>query len=402
LLALAPLALFLSRRSALSPGIVMVLASVLLFCVVWAWGLLQNLRYLLPAIPMITTLLVVGLFRALRAFPFPIVSFAVLAALSLSICANAFGPQAFWGKAISGTALPYKVTAGIETKDQYLTTYLPGYRALQFANRLSDNHVQIWAPHYWGRLYSRWPIFFEDIHATEPYATELPKSMLSTANASEINESLRSLGFTHILVSAAQPEVSLPERQRPMYLRTEFLDQFTRLEFAWSNDVLYRLVEPAALRNAPVRVNRILTADFESVAHSVPSEWVTIGDITFDIDGSHALAGQRAVGTHGSSLVIYPYIPIHPDGLYQLRFFAQSDEDKTTSTAWVRFLAEDMTTEPISSAPLYYYPNREYTASEVYATAPEGARFAQIFLGGLQADHITWISDLSFSEILPD
>jgi hypothetical protein len=398
-LALTPLLVLLAGRSRLTPPLAVVLAAAALWVIVWAYILFQNLRYLLPALPMFAVLLAAGYHYATRPRSRPLVPASAVAALFLATMANALNPDTFYLRGISGEGLPYHVVLGHETPETYIRIHARGAGALQYLNATYHGNAWIWAPYFQLRVYSDAPIVFNDVFTTLPLRTKLAE-LETQDDVRAVYEGLRQLGFTHVLVDGARREMSLPPAKRPAFMRPDFLDRFARLEYA-DNGVLALKLLPAE-QEPPVGGERELLRNggFEQRQRAAMDEWQPIGTPLVDASGGTAHSGQVAVAVDGANLYTAGPLKIVPGRTYRLRVYARAEQPGAVATFRLEFLSENKQGLPGEPA-LSYTPGADYRSYEMASTAPAEARYVRITLGGEAAEQAIWVDDVSLTELLP-
>jgi hypothetical protein len=397
LLALSPVLLLLLRRSWITKSHLVLLSAVAVFFLAWIFGLSQNLRYLTPALPLLAVLLgacfqqLTSLWKA-EAF----VSVAIVTALFLSALTNTIGSQSWWLRGDNGSGLPYRSALGRETNEDYLKTQVNAIDAIRRVNRVYGDKAQIWSIESGKRAYCESPIYFyRDVHTTLPMRLALG-ALDHLGEPQEISHQLNRLGFTHILLNGAIPQMSSPEEQRPLYLRAEFLDQFAVLEYADNGVLLYKLsTEPQSPPQVPIE--KLQNGGFEGGADGDVAEWESTKPARVDRSGKEAFAGTTAVAVDGTSSMFSIPVPVEGGRTYRLRVYARAIEPKASGRFHLQFLSEQK--QALPSAWLPFYPDTKYRVHEMLATAPFAARYARVILRGSTPEQWIWYDDASLAEL---
>jgi hypothetical protein len=295
-----------------------------------------------------------------------------------------------------GSGLPYKLALGSETREGYVKTHVNATDAIRWLNQRYGDKAQIWSIGSGKRAYSESPIYFyHDVHTTLPMRSALD-ALNGILEPQEISARLKGLGFTHVLLNGEIPEMSLPESQRPMYLRPEFLDRYTNLEYADNGVVLYKLfVDPQS--PPQVSVEKLQNGGFETGAGAGAAQWGFAPSARIDRSGKESLTGAAAVAVDGTSSYFSAPVQVEGGRTYRLRVSARAPQPRTTGRLHLQFLSEQK--RPLPGAWLPFYPDAQYRAHEIFATAPSGARYARVILMGASPQRWVWYDDVSLAEL---
>jgi 4-amino-4-deoxy-L-arabinose transferase-like glycosyltransferase len=317
LLAFSPALLLLWWRRWRSESLNVVVGATAVFVALWIFAFNQNLRYLLPALPLLAVLLTVGCHRLAQWCERErLVLTTMAAALFLSAIGGVLSPEAWWLAGESGSGLPYKVVLGLETRENYLFRHINGSNALRYLNRVYGDRAQIFAISGGDRLYSQSPVYFwHDVHTVLPLRNRLWDTDL-LSNPSMIYERLSQLGFTHLLLNTTTYEMSQPEDRRLPILRKSFLDSFARLEYADHGAALYKL-EPRA-EAIQDRSEKLRSESLIDRNGALAVGWETSGSPRLDMSGKEACGGKAALGVDGNRAYLSPLIPVEPGRTYRL------------------------------------------------------------------------------------
>jgi 4-amino-4-deoxy-L-arabinose transferase-like glycosyltransferase len=390
-LALAPALLLLARRPLAAP-LAFIAWTFTLFSVLWFYFLLQNLRYLLPALALFPLLLAVAVGR-IRLEPLRVsAQSAVVAIAAFSIILSSQAASAAWLRAQSGQGLPYRLVLGLETADDFLAGRVGGFLALGYANQTYHGRARIWAPYFANRLYSEAPIVFNDVFTVLPLRVALA-ALQTTTDASEESRRLRQLGFTHMLIYGARPEFSLPDDKRPAYFRSEFLDHYTELEFADSGALFVRLLDER--RDAPIRGSELLpNPHLVRGSAGTPENWDATGHVELIAERQDLPA---SVGLDQASRLYSRPIPVAVGRTYGLRIHAYAAKGVTTGIFQLDFI--DAGSHAIQRTWVPFYPDESLRAFDIAATAPTDAVSVRVVLGVYDAGKVVWFADASVTEI---
>lgn len=399
LLAFSPVLLLLWRRKWLPRSLGAVAGAMTVFVALWIFAFNQNLRYLLPALPLLAVLLAVGCHRLVERWRSeklgPAAPAVMAAALFLSALAGVSSPEAWWLGGESGGGLPYKVALGLETRENYLLRHINGSNALRYLNRVYGDRAQILAINSGARLYSQSPIYFrQDVHTVLPLRNRLWDTNL-LSDPSVIYQHLSKLGFTHLLINSTIYEMSKPEDRRLHILRKSFLDNFARLEYADYGSALYKL-EPqkAAIQS---RGEKLPGESFIASDGSLAAGWETFGAPQLDLSGKGSCEGKAALGVDGGSAYLSPPVPIEPGRAYRLRIRARMAPPRTEGRFHIEFLSASK--EPLRNSWLPYYPGADCRYYETYATAPATAVYARVVLQAAAPGEWIWTDEVSLVEL---
>lgn len=244
LLGLAPLLLLFFHAHYRTTALKLVGLSLAIYLPLWFYGLSQNLRYLLPVIPLLAALLAVAVSRAEASGKFPrLLIGAVTLGLYLSIMVNALSLHSWWLRGISDSGLPYLTVLGSESTGDYLQRHIPGWNALQYLNRQYGTKAKVLSFKVGNRLYCEAPFYiWWDIHALLPARKEIDR-LGQIGKVEKLRRYFQQIGYTHLLVNPEGPPMNWKEEDRPIYLREEILPQLATLEFSDGNVRLYKLLE---------------------------------------------------------------------------------------------------------------------------------------------------------------
>lgn len=396
LLAFSPALLLLWRRKWIPRSLGVVIGATAVFVALWIFTFNQNLRYLLPALPLLAVLLAAGCHRIVERWESEKLAPAAMAsALFLSALAGASSPEAWWLGGESGGGLPYKVALGLETRENYLLRHINGSNALRYLNRVYGDRAQILAINSGNRLYSQSPIYFRhDVHTVLPLRNRLWDTNL-ISDPSAIYQHLSKLGFTHLLINITIYEMSRPEDQRLHILRKSFLDNFARLEYADYGAALYKLApQQTAIRS---RGEKLPGEGFVTSDGALAAGWEMVGSPQLDLSGKGSCEGRAALGVDGGSAYLSPPIPIEPGGAYRLRIRARMTPPRTEGRFHIEFLSASK--EPLRNSWLPYYPGADCRYYETYATAPAAAAYARVALQAAAPGEWIWIDEVSLVEL---
>jgi len=371
-------------------------ATSAIFAAAWAYGMYQNLRYLLPVLPLFAVLLATGYHYATLQWKRTLLSYSLIATLFVTVVANILNPSYWWSRLVSGSALPYNVVLGRQTPDNFLQQFVPGFGALQYLNATYRGRAQIWAPFFGNRLYSEAPIFFNDNYTVLPVRTKLA-AIEREQDASTAHQALRELGFTHILVNATVRPMWLPEWERPAYLRSDFLDRFAVLEYADNGMPLYRLLPAESELPPRAEVGFLRDGGFEQVTIGDLGEWEALGQPHWDMSGEMARTGRVAAAVDANNRLRAGPFHAVAGHTYRLRVYARTEDPNATGTFEVQFLTSAR--QPLPGTWLPYIPDRDYRPFDFLATAPARAQYVQIALGGGAPQGWVWIDDVSLVEL---
>ncbi len=399
-LALSPLLLLLptARRLPHRSAVAVVGVAAGVFGIMWLFVLLQNLRYLLPAIPLLAALLGAGYACGARLRLGSLISSVATAALFIATIGNALNS---WDmRTVSGRELPYNLVLGRQSEENYLSTYIPGYWAMRYLNTTYGTNAQVWSPSLASRVYSEARWFSNDALLTLPLQQAL-NELQSETDAGVLAARLRALGFTHVLANGWSRDMSLPEAKRPTYLRSDFLTGYAALEYADNGVVLYRLL--AEGEHPPLWTERELLANggFETGEGTAPDDWITSAIAgRWDRSGAMAHSGAAAVMLEANTAYYSRSVPVMPGRTYRLHVFASAPDQDTVGIFRIEFL--DAEKQSIPRSWVGYYPDATYRQYELLATAPPDARYARVFLSTLALGKSMWVDDVSLVELIPE
>ena len=188
----------------------------------------QELRYLLPAVPMITVATAASLDMLLRAVPFVrnwSRYWLVTAVVGVALVSSGYGfVRDFWR--MSG---PIPVTQ--QQRDNYLTAVLPSYPAYKFLNELKGENYRVYALHDVNLAYYADGTFMGDIFGPARYEPIVNNLQDGRALYSE----LRRLQADFFLANSSVWEVKLPQ--------DEFFSKHFKLIFSRPTVRVFQLSE---------------------------------------------------------------------------------------------------------------------------------------------------------------
>jgi hypothetical protein len=283
------------------------------------------------------------------------------------------------------------------SQDDYIATYLPGYRALRYLNDKYQGHAQIWGFQVNGRLYSEAPIYFQnDVHTPLPMRSAL-SDLERQSDAEKLYQGLRSLGFTHLFFNGARAEIASPQANQPIYLRTEFLDNFSRVEYADDGMTLYKLTSADTAGQAPREM--LLNGAFETERGGTLAEWQPYKAPRWDRTGNMAHTGKAAVGVDGANNYLSGFQNVMSGHTYRFRTYARAGDADASVRFQIQFLSEQKQVLP--GNPVTFTPTSAYQVYQMYATAPSEARYSRVLLMGVAPQKWTWIDDASLVDVTP-
>jgi hypothetical protein len=365
------------------------------FLVGWTFILSQNLRYMLPALPPLAILLAASIHYCSYLRLGTLLNAGVVGAIYLAAIGNAL--NAFDLYAVSGRLLPYQLLTGSMTRDEYRSSYVRAYWALEYLNTHYGANAKLWAPFFSHRLYSQSPVYMNDPFLTEPLRQRLHNVEIST-DPEFVSTELSALGFTHLLINGWRPETSLPENERPAYLRSEFLDVFTHLEYADNGMVLYRLLLTPRVPHTMPATELLPNPSFEAGDDGRPEGWfATLAASSWDGTELAARTGVGALRLEAENDYYSDFLPAIPGLTYRLRVYSRSLDPSTVGRFGIQFFTADM--RHIPRPWVGYYPGAEYRPFELLSTAPPAARYIRVQLGVLPAGHVLLVDYVSLTHV---
>jgi len=351
------------------------------------WGLSsQYLRYLLPGFPAICVLASLGL-EALRKgastgtrkFGDIVVPFLVLVLLGCGFLGYA---RTFFN---IPERIPWKVAFGFEGREDYLERVLPAVALYRYLERSTDvatvKLLSLGEPSF---------LYFSGFAdgTWGPYG----RTILSAKSPEQAFETMRSLGFTHVLVNRRK----FPEP--PAWLNVaqdEFLERFTKLLFAWRGFELYALQETADPEQLLASSQRELLRNggFEEGTGDAVLGWQAYGQPKVDCSGAASFEGRCAVlVTERSGFV--QRVPVEPGKLYTLEHVSRGAENGAlvrTQVNWV-----DSGGKLVEPSIAVWEAGEGWKKRRMHHTAPPGAAGAVVYANAHRGK--VWIDAVSFAQ----
>ena len=285
---------------------------------------------------------------------------------------------------------PVAVALGIETPEVYLSRNLNTYDALQYLNAQGDGDSKVAAFGSETRLYTTSQI------STVFSLDNLPQIMRESKTPQELAQSLGQSGFEYLLLSQDDMRKLWQTYEFPE-LNSEFLQQFTRLEFARNNVYVYHLYPngiPGNMLSNP-EPNLITNSSFERInGNHSPDQWIASGKPVVDSSGMRAHTGKTAVSVSVTD-IYYETIPMSGNTLYTLGEWIRADTPGQQARLQVIWLDRD--NQQLSVSIEVVPAGQDWGFYQMSVTAPRDAKSAQVYISA-QGQSKVWVDDVCLAQ----
>lgn len=399
LLALSPLLVLLGRRER-SQGVAVLVATAVTYALIWIVGYHQNIRYLLPILPIFAVLAAMGYRHASAMTGGAPIRAAIVATLFLTTVGGALNiDQSWWFNRVSGPGLPHRVVFGQQSAESWVGQNNPGFGAFRHLNATYGDGAQVFGLSFASRLYLDSRLYFGDVHTTLPMRRRLGE-LERQADPRAAWQDLRELQFTHIMIDGSRPDLSRPPAERPAYLRPELLLRLADLEYADNGILVYRLL-PSERQPPDLDGERDLLRNggFERAGRGGLEGWDLEDRSQAERGAGQGRDGTAAAWVDGETQVTSEPAAAAPGAIYRLRVHARSDAGDVGLRFGIEFLSEAR--RSLTTSRVTFYPDAEYRPFETFSTAPPDARYVRVYVGGGGSRSRTWLDDASLAAVKP-
>jgi 4-amino-4-deoxy-L-arabinose transferase-like glycosyltransferase len=347
--------------------LVVVAASYTLFWFVTA----QELRYWMPALPLLCVAIAGSMERFLRFRAGRILAPALAVVMLLP----------GWMYVRARVAEAGSVPRAAHQRDSYLTRHLPSYQAYLVLRTLGRRDYTAYAFDDENLKYYADGRLLGDYFGPARYDVVLPHLSDSAA----LQDTLKALGANYFIINHQR-------RHIPIRMDRSFQRRFKTL---WTSATvsLFELTEPQP--DATPDLELLDNPGFETLINDLPAAWTVVGSPIIDASGGNSATGSVAIRCAGSANVLFQSVSVEADLTYRLRFTAKGTDSKQTARRQVnwldrerRFLTTTLEVLPVTATWQRY---------ELVATPPDRARYAVVY-AACHGNGSAWFDDMSFTE----
>jgi 4-amino-4-deoxy-L-arabinose transferase-like glycosyltransferase len=397
---LLPLCLLGATRNA---HLRILLITVGLYTMFW-FGTVQVLRYLLPAVPLLSLAGAAALEECVFRFQRTQTP-AGARVLTGVICVLLLVPGWTRAAALMPRSLP---PATPEERASYLRQSLPLYSAYEFLNRIKGDNYTLYVllganMKYFadGRFMGDWfgparyslllnrlsqpQRLYEELRRLKANYLVVPQPL----SRKDIEDSARILGANYLLVP--QP-LSRKDAEDPVFA-PGFLEDHLKLIYASSHVLLFEVEDRVVqLDESP---ELLKNTGFEALSAGVPMSWLAVGKPLTDNTGTNSHDGKAAVRSDGNDWLLQA-VPVEGGGIYFLRNFTRAAGPAQFARLQINWLDRErklVTTdiEVVAEEP-------DWRSHTMAARAPANASWAEVY-ASVDDDSKAWFDDFSLVQL---
>ncbi|MGB9661866.1 MAG: ArnT family glycosyltransferase [Moorellaceae bacterium] len=269
-----------------------------------------------------------------------------------------------------------------DQRDIYLARHLLSYPAYKFLNDLKGRNYTLYA------LYDENMAYFADGQFMGDWFGPARYSRIATklGDSQGLYEELKTLGANYFLINKQRGKVELPD--------DGFFQSHFKLIYARAYVLLFELSEKPLKRKLGLEL--LKNSGFENLEGRQLNSWQHVGKPVIDTSGLRSHSGFVAVRSEGTENVFYQAVPVKPQGLYLLSYYARADRQGQIARLQVnwsneqgRFLKTDIELVDIGA---------DWKQYEMAVTAPPQAAWATVYVSPHEQSSV-WFDDFSFVEV---
>jgi 4-amino-4-deoxy-L-arabinose transferase-like glycosyltransferase len=353
------------------------LTIVVAFTLFWFFSI-QVMRYLLPALPLLSLAAGASLDSILRwgSAVRKLTDYKLIIALGFGVLIYPGWNYARLSVAGRG---PLPVTQ--QQRDRYLTSRLPSYPLYKLLNNMGRQNYKVYALFDENMAYFVDGVYMGDWFGPASYA----RIVEQFSDGRALYDELKSLGADYLLINNLRFREVLP---RDSFFR----ENFTLID-AQGNALLFDL-NGTSVRH-PTGRQLLLNPGFEDLKEGWPSGWEHVGAPIIDTSGQYSHTGSSAVRSIGATNVFYQSVAVQPGKNYLLNFEVRTMTEGQTarmqvnwSDAHGKFLSTDILVVEVGTV---------WKPCVTTVIAPEQAAYAVVYASGHENSSV-WFDDFSFVE----
>lgn len=347
------------------------------FMLFWCFSS-QVLRFLLPAVPIMSVAAAASLDMLLGWIPFTRKWRSHWTAVAIVFALLAYGGWQYSGEALKANG-PIPVSQ--EQRDKYLTERMPSYPAHKLLNSLRGPNYTLYAMQDENMAYFVDGVYKGDYFGPARYARIWDK----LTDGQRLYSELKSLGADYFLVNNQRMRIDLPQDG---FFRSHF-----KPLYEGGTVHLFELTESAFER----RVKNILqNPDFEDLKGGRPEGWQLAGSPVVDGSGKYSFSGSVAVRCNRAGDVLYQILPADGGGHYFFSGESRAGEKGQTAKVQVNWSDAEgvLVREDFNIIEL----GGEWKHFEFSFEAPQRAVSVTLYASPLDPSSV-WFDNFSFGEI---
>jgi len=369
-----PLLIVFAIRDLRLGKIVGYLAALMLF---WFFSA-QILRYLLPALPVLSIGIAASLDLLLRRIPFTKNwrSHWIFVAVIFGILA--FGG---WRYAVTVWQANGPIPMSQPEREHFLTARLPSFPAHKLLNGIRKSSYTLYAMQDENMAYFVDGTYKGDYFGPARYARIWDK--LSKGQA--LYDELKSMEADYFLVNQARMKIKLPQDD---FFQSHFKPMYER-----GNVQLFALTDSTFQSSLK---NILKNPGFEQLANGRLEGWQVAGGPVVDSSGQNSFSGSVAVHCDRAGDVLYQVLPVDKDASYS--FSCKAHAVETAGTGRLQINWSDANGSLIHQDLKVINLGSKWASYEVGIHSPENAVSATIYISPLDPSSV-WFDDFSFGEL---
>jgi 4-amino-4-deoxy-L-arabinose transferase-like glycosyltransferase len=347
------------------------------------WLIAQSVRYYLPVLP-IYAILAASTFHYVQRRTMSILPHLV-GPRWLSIYNNILLVTTLLGSIVMmwnmwwniPGRIPLNYILGRQSHAEFIYAGLPNYQAYQFLKNYPAFSPVVLA------------VGIPDLLHFEPtsqiYAMHDSHSLVLWLNQhgntpEKLAKALDSLGFTHLVY------LNVHSAEQPPNLFTDaFIRSYLRPEFTSPNHVVFRILPDRYNSETPPPVTiPVKNPGFELLTNNQPLDWKSVGSPSYAC-GIGAFEG-RCYAHVDTENIYFQSLPVEPGRLYMYSYFARSAQPK--AQLHLHIVWRDKSGNILGWAVSTGSTGNTWRRFPIYATAPENAKTAEIYLRTLYGSEI--------------
>ncbi|MEN8173230.1 MAG: glycosyltransferase family 39 protein [Chloroflexota bacterium] len=275
---------------------------------------------------------------------------------------------------------PVKIWLNQESQEQFVDRILPVYGALNFLDRQGAFKVLSIGNEL--RLYT-------DSQIYGPYFSKEAYQTLHTAsNPNQLAQNLVSGDYDYILVYVPEQN-HRPEIYQTPALNSEFFSNYTRLEYARRQALIYRFYPQGIDRSDDIALNLLKNPGFEL---GYADQWMLMGVSHYVVTEDY-FEGQHALMIPGPEASAFQDVPVLPGKIYTASYWAKSTSVGQTIQPYIQWLNADQ--QPVDKSAHWIEMEPGWNQYQLSTTAPEDAVIARVFISVVNQGQ-TWFDGLCF------
>jgi 4-amino-4-deoxy-L-arabinose transferase-like glycosyltransferase len=357
-----------------TPHIRGILALALAYLLFWFYSV-QAMRFLVPALPLLSLISAVVLDRSLLWLPF-VRNWSGNRILTVAMVLLLLTPG--WLYASNTVRVRGPIPATQEQRDTYLTQLLPSYPVFRFLNQVKGKNYKLYAVRDENMAY-----FVDGFHMGDWFGPARYSLIWDKLNNGELlYQEVKKLGVDYV-------SFNIPRLSTPL-LQDESFKKHFKLIYANGGTSLFELTDKAVSLS---EIALLQNPSFEDLENGWPKSWSHHGNPQIDTSSRNSHTGKVGVRCLGSDNTLAQLVRVEPGTLHRLSYYARAFEPGQTARLQVnwsnnqgKFLSASIELVKISADWKHY---------ESVVSAPPQATQAFIYASSHERSTV-WFDDFSF------